>query len=335
MPEISVVMAVFNGERYLRETLDSIIAQTFRSFEVVVINDASTDTTPIILDGYAKKDSRIKVFTNEENLRLAKSLNRGIALAEGKYILRMDADDICLKDRFEKQYEYMESHKNTDVSFCKFFTKREDEIIPCGIGRKCDAESIKAMLLFFCPILHPGVIAKSEVLKQYAYDPAHTCSEDLDLWTRMAADGRKIECSDEYLMLYRLHSAQITANSGQKQKGEVLESERRYYSAMLKSIPDERFYIDNVYFRENYDGNKMYEFYKFVTGKGEIKKGAVIDAFSEVLAEYRREGKFKGEVLRFGGIRLIWAVLTKKFRSVRDRKKARLAAKNSGLKITG
>lgn len=329
MPEISVVMAVYNGEKYIKEALDSILKQTFTLFEAIIIDDASVDATPEILQEYAKRDSRIKVFTNEKNMRLAKSLNRGISLARGKYIVRMDADDICLNDRFEKQYEYMESHKDTDVSFCKFLAKKEDEIIPCCVGRKCDFESIKAMFLFFCPVLHPGVIAKSGVMKEYAYDPAHTCSEDLDLWTRMIADGRKIECGGEYLMIYRLHSSQITANSGQKQKKEVLESERRYYRAVLEPLDDEQFYIDNVYFRENFDKNKMRKFYKSVSQSGKIKKSAVISAFAEVLAEYRREGKIKNGILYYGGIRLVFEVVLRKFRAVSDRRRAKIAAEKA------
>ena len=87
--EISIVMAVYNGEKYLRDTLDSIVSQSFDSFELIVIDDASTDSTPEILKDYAECDARIKVFRNPENLRLARSLNRGIGLAEGKYIVRM------------------------------------------------------------------------------------------------------------------------------------------------------------------------------------------------------------------------------------------------------
>ena len=333
MPEISVVMAVYNGEKYIREALDSILEQTFTLFEAIIIDDASVDATPEILSEYAKKDSRIKVFTNESNLRLAKSLNRGIALARGKYILRMDADDICLKDRLEKQYEYMESHKDTDVSFCKYFAKKENEIIPCCVGRKCDFESVKAMFLFFCPVIHPGVIAKSEVMKKYGYDPAHTCSEDLDLWTRMIADGRKIECEDDYLMLYRLHSSQITANSRQKQKEEVLKSERKYFSAMNISIPDEEFYINGVYFREKFDESKMREFRAAVTGGGKIKNSAILNAFTEVLAEYRRGGE-RG-ILRLAGIKLAVLVFFWKIRNSKDRKKAQIAAANAGIEIKG
>lgn len=343
--EISVVMSVYNGEKFLKSALDSIVSQTFRSFELVVINDASTDSTPEILRRYAEKDERIKVFTNEKNLRLARSLNKGISLARGKYIVRADADDIFLKNRLEKQFEYMRSHPDSDISFCKYFTLRDGVVSPCAVGRKCDAEDIKAMFLFFCPVLHPGVIAKADLLKKYEYDPLHTCSEDLDLWTRMICDGAKVTCCDEYLLLYRLHGAQITATTGEKQKTEVLESEQRFYSALLAPMSEEQsaFYIESVYFRNSFDGKKLYEFYRFIVRANRrtknFRKEAVVCAMSEVLAEYRRTKPLsfcdKLSFVRFGGFRLAYEILSRKKQGRADLKKAREAAELSGLEQKG
>ena len=99
MPEISVIMSVYNGEEYLRPAVQSIIDQTFKNWELIVINDCSTDTTGQILDEFAKQDERVKVITNEVNLRLPSSLNKAIDAAGGKYIARMDADDYALPER--------------------------------------------------------------------------------------------------------------------------------------------------------------------------------------------------------------------------------------------
>ena len=121
-PKISVIMSVYNGEDYLAETLDSICNQSFTDWELVAINDCSTDTTLSILEKYASVDERIKIHTNEVNLRLPASLNKGLALAQGKYIARMDADDICLPDRFKKQFEFMETHPDVALSSCRFLT---------------------------------------------------------------------------------------------------------------------------------------------------------------------------------------------------------------------
>ena len=335
-PEISVVMAVYNGERYLKDTMDSILSQSFSSFELIVINDASTDSTPELLQEYAASDDRVKVYTNATNLRLANSLNRGIELAGGKYILRMDADDICLKDRFEKQYRYMETHPEVDLSYCKFFAMYENKLIPCGLSRKCDYDSIKAMFLFFDPVLHPGVIVKSSVMKKYRYDPLHTCSEDLDLWTRMLVDGVKMTSSGDFLMLYRIHASSITAKTKDKQALEVLESEKIFYQNTLFSLSDEEaeFFTHYVYFRDQFDMQKLYHFYrKIVKANRKTKafsKSAVVEAIVEILAEYNRDGKLgfaqKISMLRFGGVRFVKAFIARKKNSRKDMELAALTA---------
>ena len=121
-PDISVIMSVYNGETYLKEAIESVRNQTFKNWELIVINDCSTDSTAEILADFSLKDERIKVHTNEVNLRLPTSLNKGISLSAGKYIARMDADDICLPDRFEKQYKFMEENSDVALSSCRFMT---------------------------------------------------------------------------------------------------------------------------------------------------------------------------------------------------------------------
>ena len=341
-PKISVIMAVYNGERFLRQTMESIISQSFTSFEVIAVDDASTDNTPYILKEYALKDNRVKIYRNEKNMRLANSLNKAAELAKGKYILRMDADDICLKDRFLKQYEYMEKNPKTDLSFCKFFALTENGIIPSAVSRKCDEESIKAMFLFFCPVLHPGVIVKASFFKKYKYDFLHTCSEDLDLWIRMLTDGAVFTCSGEYLLLYRMHKNSITAKTKEKQKEEVLLSERIFYNHFLLGLPKEKeeFYINGVYFKDECNLKQLYLFYKYIKKANKKKKlfnkKAVITALAEVLAEYKRNFNLnifkKLSFLRFGGIRLAAEFIQKKKRTCLDIEAAKAAAAKEKFK---
>ncbi len=191
-PDISVIMSVYNGETYLEEAIESVIKQTFDNWELVIINDCSTDSTEKILSDFSSRDERIKVHTNEVNLKLPTSLNKAISLCNGKYIARMDADDICLPDRFEKQYKFMEENGDIALSSCKFMTVKNGVYAAGGAGGRCDFEAIKSLLLVTNPILHPGVIARAEVLKQYNYDTTLTCTEDLELWTRFAANNYKI-----------------------------------------------------------------------------------------------------------------------------------------------
>ena len=118
-PEISVIMSVYNGEEYVAEAVESILNQTFSDFELIVIDDCSTDTTGEILKRLAERDERVKVHPNEVNLRLPSSLNKAISLARGRYIARMDADDIALPERLERQYAFMEAHPNVALSSCR------------------------------------------------------------------------------------------------------------------------------------------------------------------------------------------------------------------------
>jgi hypothetical protein len=113
-PTVSVVMSVFNGEPYLHEALESILNQTFRDFEFIIINDGSTDGSATVLESYRKSDSRLRVY-HQENRGVGESLNRGCGLAQGKYIARMDADDIATSGRLMRQVEFMEGHPEVDV----------------------------------------------------------------------------------------------------------------------------------------------------------------------------------------------------------------------------
>ena len=160
-PKISLIMSVYNGENYLAEAIESVINQSFTDWELIVINDCSTDSTGEILAKYASQDARVKVYTNEVNLRLPSSLNKALELAEGKYIARMDADDICLPDRLQKQNDFMEKNGDVALSSCRFMTLKNGVVSSGGCGGKVDFESIKALLLVTNPILHPGIIAKS------------------------------------------------------------------------------------------------------------------------------------------------------------------------------
>ena len=113
-------MPAYNAEKYINEAIDSILAQTFTDFEFIIIDDGSTDSTCAIVESYS--DSRIRFFKNEHNLGVAATLNRGLDLARGEYIARMDADDISLPTRFEKQAAYMDSHP---------------DVVVCGTGVEC------------------------------------------------------------------------------------------------------------------------------------------------------------------------------------------------------
>ena len=205
--KISVVMAVYNGEVYLREAMESIIRQTYQNWELIVVDDASTDRTPQILAGY--QDQRIHVLTNPTNLKLPASLNRGIAAATGKYILRMDADDICRLDRFEKQVAFMESHPETAFSWGLGIPYTNGAMQTSFLTYSLSYRMIQALFLFFCPVYHSCVIIRREIFRSFQYDSSFTISEDLELWTRISRK-HQFHGQRSYYILYRKHAGQAT-----------------------------------------------------------------------------------------------------------------------------
>ncbi len=343
-PKISVIMSVYNGVDYLAETLDSICNQTFKDWELVAINDCSTDATLSILEKYAATDKRIKIYSNEVNLRLQASLNKGLSLVQGKYVARIDADDIALPDRFEKQYKFMEEHPDIALSSCLFFTLKNGVYTSGGGGTRYDSDFIKARLLMTNPVLHPGIIAKADVLKELKYNTAFTCTEDLELWTRIIKAGYKIQLQPEYLMIYRIHDKQITQNSIDRQHKEVAEIEKAYYSSLLGPLNDEQvdFCINGLYFREKPDIYKFCKFYRWLKATNKKKQNfesyALDYAYLEVLAEYKRCGiPTKDIVKAMANLNLFFLlkeIPERKKRSNADGLKCIATAEKIGLKHT-
>ena len=200
-PNVTVLMAVYNGERYLRRAVDSILRQTYEEFEFLIIDDASTDCTAEILSSI--RDPRIKVLRNDKNIRLGASLNRGLEEAKGEFIVRQDADDISLPTRMERQCGFMFSNPGIGVlgSQMKVIDSEEKEVgnyrVPLTHGGICWG------LFFGYSFGHPAVIMRrSLVLSVDGYK--HTGSEDYDLWTRLVPKTRFANLAESFV-LYRRH----------------------------------------------------------------------------------------------------------------------------------
>ena len=182
-PEISVVMPVYNGEKYLKEAIESILNQTFKNFEFIIINDGSTDKTEKIIKSYG--DERIVYIDNESNLGLSKSFNVGIKAARGTYLARMDADDVSLLERFEKQLNFLKNHSEIGV-LGTAITRIDEDGKKLGISsRPTEHLGIKWQSLFSTPLFHPTVMARADVLKKHPFDETLHNSEDYELWSRL------------------------------------------------------------------------------------------------------------------------------------------------------
>jgi len=215
-PKVTVLMSVYNGERYLNEAVDSILTQTFRDFEFLIIDDASTDRTPEILRGY--DDQRIRIVTNEENLGLTKSLNKGLALARGEYVARMDADDISVPERLEKQVLFLE--KNSDIGVLGTAVQYIDEFgKPSQIIKWPQRDSlIKWQLCFMDPIAHPSVIVRRKLLMDGGgYNEKIIFAQDYDLWVRLSPRTR-FENHKDVLVYLRKTKENISFTKYNEQK---------------------------------------------------------------------------------------------------------------------
>ena len=263
-PLVSIIMGVYNGEPYLSEALESILAQTYDHWECIIIDDCSEDRTHEILEYYSKKEPRFKIYRNEKNERLPFCLNKGIGLAGGTYIVRMDADDISRLDRLELQVRFMECHPELALSCCRWFALEGESVYPVAALRRNQQKMVKGLFLFFNPINHSGVIAKRTVMSQFLYDPHYSCTEDLELWTRLIMAGEKIAFQNEYLLLYRIHEGQTTVKLSEKQLEQYGKLICRFYEKLLFPLRSEQRILlkEQVYIRNTFSPEKFGTFLK-------------------------------------------------------------------------
>jgi len=209
MSRLTVLMPVYNAEIYLRETIDSVLAQSYSDFIFLIINDGSTDQTEAIVLSY--QDSRILYCKNDKNLGLVATLNKGIDLVRTEYLARMDADDLWHPAKLEKQLELLDSRP--DVGLCgtsirKFGAFEGDFIFPV------DNNGLKVGFLFYCCMSHPSVVFRMSFLKESGlrYKADYFPAEDYKLWMD-CMERTHIHNILEVLVYYRQHSNQITQDS--------------------------------------------------------------------------------------------------------------------------
>lgn len=212
-PRVTVLMPVYNGERYLSEAVESILAQSFTDFEFLIIDDGSSDGTAALLDTY--HDSRIRRVENEKNLGLIATLNRGLDLSCGEYIARMDCDDISLPRRLEKQVAFLDSNQNIGV--CGTWFKKFGAVNKV-LRWHTDPDAIRSGLIFTSTLGHPTVMMRRELFRKHAlyYDPAYIHAEDHALWVR-ASRFMLFANLGEVLLLYRVHPNQVSERMSETQ----------------------------------------------------------------------------------------------------------------------
>jgi len=217
MPRVSVILPVRNGKPYLPQAVESILGQTFPDFELIVIDDASADSTPEYLAGLA--DPRVRVIRNKENLGISRTLNTALGLARGEYIARQDADDVSLPYRLDLQVEFLGMHPEVDLvgSPAIIINEAEEEIGAWGVP--CADIDIKWWLLFCSPFIHTSVMFRRAAVERvgaYSVRPGCQYIEDYDLWLRLAATS-VLANLQEPLVRWRARADSVSSrNRGQQ-----------------------------------------------------------------------------------------------------------------------
>jgi glycosyltransferase involved in cell wall biosynthesis len=223
--KVSVAMPAYNAEKYISEAIESILAQTFGDFEFIIINDGSTDNTVEIVQSYKVKDPRIKFYDRKQNKGIIYTANEYLDFASGEYIARMDADDVALQTRLEKQVAYMD--KNRDVgalgAWTQYFPGFDISKRPTGIGI--------LYLLKDCPIDNPSSMVRTSVVKMHniRYNSNFLACEDYEFWYQLMKVSR-ISNLQELLLMHRWHGDNISIRLGdiqqkniQKLRNDILE----------------------------------------------------------------------------------------------------------------
>lgn len=207
---ISVIMSVYNNESFLSLAIESVLDQTFREFELLITDDASTDASYQIIQDYAKLDERIVFQRNQKNIGLTKNLNKMLSLAEGNYVARMDSDDICDPKRFEKQLEVFIKYPKIDVIFTDTILIDSEGNTICKKWIPQSTHRILSLMPVYSYITHPSVMIRKETLMQYnGYNELYAVAQDWELWLRLINNNRKFYYLQDTLLYYRLHGNSV------------------------------------------------------------------------------------------------------------------------------
>jgi glycosyltransferase involved in cell wall biosynthesis len=214
MPKVSVIMSVYNCEKYVKHAVESILAQTFTDFEFIIINDGSTDRTPVILQAY--NDPRIRII-QQSNSGLTKSLNRGIRLAQGEYIARMDGDDVSLPERFEKQVDFLDKNHEVGVVGTAYYEMDHKGRI---VGQKIfptEDKELRRVMIKYNPINHTSAMIRKAVFEKVGlYNETFPRAQDYELWFRVVKCF-KIANLPDLLTMRRYDDTNISIAAEQQQ----------------------------------------------------------------------------------------------------------------------
>ena len=214
--QVSVVMCAYNAERHIGEAIESVLEQSHKNFELLIVDDGSTDRTRLLAEQYAAQDSRVRIFSHP-NMGMGASLNKAIAEARNEWIVRMDADDIMLSNRIERQIAFIS--QNTEIavgSSLVYLISESGRVIGKGVSPLTSRDVIQQSVREnrWISLYHPAVIMRKSVIQQVGgYRPRFWPADDLDLWNRVVENGHQVLVQPEFLLKYRVHATSVTVSS--------------------------------------------------------------------------------------------------------------------------
>jgi glycosyltransferase involved in cell wall biosynthesis len=223
-PSISVVMSVYNAEAYVDQAIRSVVGQSFPDFEFIIIDDGSTDSSTQTLERWRQADPRIRLET-QPNQGLTAALNCGLAFARGRYVARMDADDICASERLGLQYEWMEGHPECVALGTQVLLIDPEGLPICVMERPLTHDGIESIHLSGVGggIVHPSAMIRRDAIDAIGgYRERWAVAQDLDLWLRLAERG-ELKNLDSVLLEYRLHLSSTATTKRQQQASAARE----------------------------------------------------------------------------------------------------------------
>ena len=294
LPLVSVIMSVYNGEKYLVQAIYSILNQTYQNFEFIIIEDCSTDNSLDILEEYAKKDSRIKIIKKEKNIGIKgfiENLNLGISIAKGKYIARMDQDDVSLPERFQKQVDFLENNPEITLVGAQLNLINEQNKITGEAIAALQHRDIVKRITSQIQLFHPVIMFRKD--QNIQYREKFLYCEDYDLYLNLITQGKKLANINEKLLHYRILESSISRKGDNFVKKLMVEKALYFYKLRKENGQDlyetfnneEVLEINNLEFK-----NKIEElFFALETAIKLNKKEKIVLLIKKIKKHYPKE----------------------------------------------
>lgn len=238
-PLVSVIMSVYNGEKYLVQAIDSILNQTYKNFEFIIIDDCSIDNSSHILQEYAQKNSRIKIIKKEKNIGIKgfiENLNLGISIAKGKYIARMDQDDVSLPERFQKQVDFLENNPEITLVGAQLNLINEQNKITGEAIAALQHRDIVKRITSQIQLFHPVIMFRKD--QNIQYREKFLYCEDYDLYLNLITQGKKLANINEKLLHYRILESSISRKGDNFVKKLMVEKALYFYKLRKENGQD-------------------------------------------------------------------------------------------------